>query len=45
MVAEIIEGGIEKMVELAKGKGCLVDMDEKNTKYIVKGPDKEVAEA
>lgn len=42
-VAEIIEGGIEKMVELAKAKGCIVDMDEKNTKYIVKGPDKEVA--
>ena len=40
MVAEIIEGGIEKMVELAKSKGCLVDMDEKNTKYIVKGPEK-----
>lgn len=38
MVAEIIEGGIEKMVELAKGKGCLVDMDEKGEKYIVKGP-------
>lgn len=41
IVAEIIEGGIEKMVELAKGKGCLVDMDEKNTKYIVKGPSEE----
>lgn len=40
IVAEIIEGGIEKMVELAKGKGCLVDMDVKNTKYIVKGPEK-----
>lgn len=41
IVAEIIEGGIEKMVELAKGKGCMVDMDEKNTKYIVKGPSEE----
>ncbi len=41
IVAEVIEGGIEKMVELAKGKGCLVDMDEKSTKYIVKGPSKE----
>lgn len=41
LVAEIIEGGIEKMVELAKGKGCIVDMDDKNTKYIVKGPTKE----
>ena len=40
MVAEIIEGGIEKMVEMAKSKGCMVDMDEKNTKYIVKGPEK-----
>ena len=40
IVAEIIEGGIEKMVELAKGKGCIVDMDNKNTKYIVKGPEK-----
>lgn len=40
IVAEIIEGGIEKMVELAKGKGCLVDMDKNNTKYIVHGPDK-----
>lgn len=41
IVAEIIEGGIEKMVELAKGKGCVVDMDEKSTKYIVKGPSEE----
>lgn len=41
IVAEVIEGGIEKMVELAKGKGCLVDMDEKSTKYTVKGPSKE----
>lgn len=41
IVAEIIEGGIEKMVELAKGKGCIVDMDDKNTKYIVKGPSEE----
>ena len=41
IVAEVIEGGIEKMVELAKGKGCLVDMDEKSTKYRVKGPSKE----
>lgn len=40
IVAEIIEGGIEKMVELAKGKGCIVDMDDKSTKYIVKGPEK-----
>lgn len=40
LVAEVIEGGIEKMVELAKGKGCLVDMDEESTKYIVKGPQK-----
>lgn len=38
IVAEIIEGGIEKMVELARGKGCLVDMNEQNTKYIVRGP-------
>ena len=41
IVAEVIEGGIEKMVELAKAKGCLVDMDEKSTKYIVKGPSKD----
>ena len=41
MVAEIIEGGIEKMVGLAKGKGCFVDMDQKGSKYIVKGPTKE----
>lgn len=41
MVAEIIEGGIEKMVELARGNGCLVDMDEKGSKYIVHGPSKE----
>ena len=34
LVAEIIEGGIERMVELAKGKGCIVDMDDNNTKYI-----------
>ena len=40
IVAEVIEGGIEKMVELAKARGCLVDMDEKTTKYIVKGPQK-----
>lgn len=40
IVAEIIEGGIEKMVELAKGKGCAVDMDQKGSKYIVKGPPK-----
>ena len=44
IVAEVIEGGIEKMVELAKDKGCLVDMDEKATKYIVKGPSKEDVE-
>ena len=44
IVAEVIEGGIEKMVELAKAKGCLVDMDEKATKYIVKGPSKEEVE-
>ena len=44
IVAEVIEGGIEKMVELAKSKGCLVDMDEKSTKYIVKGPSKEDVE-
>ena len=31
IVAEVIEGGIERMVELAKAKGCLVDMDEKST--------------
>ena len=43
IVAEIIEGGIEKMVELAKSKGCAVDMDDKNTKYIVRGPSKEGA--
>lgn len=43
IVAEIIEGGIEKMVELAKGKGCTVDMDSKNTKYIVKGPSEETS--
>lgn len=41
IVAEVIEGGIERMVELAKAKGCLVDMDEKSTKYIVKGPSKD----
>ena len=29
------------MVELAKGKGCLVDMDEKGSKYIVRGPSKD----
>lgn len=45
IVAEIIEGGIEKMVELAKSKGCHVDMDEENTKYIVKGPEKQAAGA
>lgn len=44
IVAEVIEGGIEKMVELAKAKGCLVDMDERSTKYIVKGPSKEEVE-
>ena len=44
IVAEVIEGGIEKMVELAKSKGCLVDMDEKSTKYIVKGPSKDDVE-
>lgn len=44
LVAEVIEGGIEKMVELAKGKGCLVDMDEESTKYIVKGPQKPPSE-
>jgi len=44
IVAEVIEGGIEKMVELAKAKGCIVDMDEKATKYIVKGPSKEDVE-
>lgn len=43
LVAEIIEGGIEKMVEIAKSKGCNVDMDDKNTKYIVKGPSKETS--
>ena len=40
-VAEIIEGGIEKMVELAKGKGCTVNMDENKGKYTVIGPQKE----
>lgn len=44
IVAEVIEGGIERMVELAKAKGCLVDMDEKSTKYIVKGPSKDEVE-
>lgn len=40
MVAEIIEGGIEKMVELAKGKGCKVNMNENSSKYTVIGPQK-----
>ena len=41
IVAEIIEGGIERMVEMAKERGCIVDMDEKSTKYIVQGPSKD----
>ena len=41
LVAEIIEGGIERMVEMAKDRGCIVDMDEKSTKYIVQGPSKD----
>lgn len=41
IVAEIIEGGIEKMVELAKNKGCSVKMDDNNTRYIVQGPAKQ----
>ena len=41
LVAEIIEGGIERMVEMAKERGCIVDMDEKSTKYIVQGPSKD----
>jgi hypothetical protein len=44
IVAEVLEGGIERMVELAKARGCLVDMDEKSTKYIVKGPSKDKQE-
>ena len=41
LVAEVIEGGIERMVEMAKERGCMVDMDEKTTKYIVHGPTKD----
>ena len=40
MVAEIIEGGLEKMIELAKGQGCMVNMDENKGKYTVIGPQK-----
>ena len=40
IVAEILEGGIEKMVELAKSKGCAVNMDENGEKYIVRGPER-----
>ena len=42
IVAEIIESGMEHMVELAKAKGCKVDMDEKKSKYIVEGPKKDM---
>ena len=38
IVAEIIESGMQHMVELAKSKGCRVEMDEKKSKYIVDGP-------
>lgn len=38
MVAEIIEKGIETMVEMAKSKGCTVTMDPKKSKYLVEGP-------
>lgn len=38
LVAEIIESGIQKMVDMAKSKGCNVEMDEKKSKYIVSGP-------
>lgn len=38
LVAELIESGIEKMVELAKSNGCFVDMNESKSKYIVRGP-------
>lgn len=44
MVAEIIEGGIEKMVEMAKSRGCQVNMDDNSTKYTVIGPPKNVSE-
>ena len=41
IVAEIIEGGINKMVELAKSKGCMVNMDDAKSKYTVIGPKKD----
>ena len=40
IVAEIIEGGLEKMIDLAKGKGCRVNIDENKGKYSVIGPPK-----
>ena len=41
LVAEIIESGIQKMVDMAKNNGCIVNMDEKKSKYIVSGPPKD----
>ena len=41
IVAEVLEAGINKMVELAKSKGCKVEMDEKKSRYIVSGPTKD----
>lgn len=41
IVAETLERGIERMVEYAQSKGCEVDMDKENTKYIVKAPIKD----
>lgn len=40
LIAEIIESGINRMVEMAKSKGCRVEMDEKKSKYIVAPPQK-----
>lgn len=42
IVAEIIESGMQHMVELAKSKGCRVEMDEKKSKYIVDGPKQDI---
>lgn len=41
LVAEIIESGIQKMVDMAKNNGCAVDMDAKKSRYIVSGPPKD----
>lgn len=41
VVAEVIEGGIEKMIELAESKGCKIDMNNDSTKYIVHGPSRD----